>query len=163
MSLIIGDKSVVLFHYTLTVDGDTVDTSREEGGQPLAYLHGHGNIVPGLEKALAGLKAGDKRTVEVAPGEGYGEHDPRGVQKVPRTQFPTDVEIEEGMMFTAEDEDGVTQVHVKEVGQDYVVVDLNHPLAGETLHFDVEIVEVRAATPVELQHGHVHGPGGHHH
>lgn len=164
MSQIIGDKSVVLIHYTLTDDqGEVVDSSRVEGGQPLAYLHGMGNIVVGLEKALTGKKTGDQMKVVVAPAEGYGEHDPRGVQKVARAQFPTDVEIEVGMMFTAEDDDGVTQVHVKEVGPDHVVVDLNHPMAGKTLHFDIEIVDVRAATAVELQHGHVHGPGGHHH
>ena len=164
MTQTIGDKSVVLIHYTLTDDqGEVVDSSRGEGGQPLAYLHGMGNIVVGLEKALTGLKKGDQKKVQVAPAEGYGEHDPRGVQKVPRTQFPTDVEIEVGMMFTAEDEDGVTQVHVKEVAADHVVVDLNHPMAGKTLHFDIEIMDVRPATQVELQHGHVHGPGGHHH
>jgi FKBP-type peptidyl-prolyl cis-trans isomerase SlyD len=140
-----------------------VCSSDLEGGQPLAYLHGMGNIVVGLEKALTGLKKGDQKKVVVTPAEGYGEHDPRGVQKVPRTQFPTDVEIEPGMMFTAEDEDGVTQVYVQEVSADHVVVDLNHPMAGKTLHFDIEIVDVRAASATELQHGHVHGPGGHHH
>ena len=147
--MLIADKTAVQIHYTLTDDaGNVIDTSRDEGGQPLAYLHGMGNIVVGLEKALTGLKKGDQKKV---------------VQKVPRTQFPTDVEIEPGMMFTAEDEDGVTQVYVQEVSADHVVVDLNHPMAGKTLHFDIEIVDVRAASATELQHGHVHGPGGHHH
>ena len=93
--MLIADKTAVQIHYTLTDDaGNVIDTSRDEGGQPLAYLHGMGNIVVGLEKALTGLKKGDQKKVVVTPAEGYGEHDPRGVQKVPRTQFPTDVEIE---------------------------------------------------------------------
>lgn len=159
----IAADHVALIDYTLTLDdGSVVDSS--DGGEPLAYLHGHHNIVPGLERQLAGRKAGDAVDAVVPPAEGYGEFDPDGEQDVPRSAFPKNARIEEGMMFHSEDEDGNVQpLWVQAVSKDAVRVTSNHPLAGKTLHFKVQIREVRKATDEELEHGHVHGPGGHHH
>jgi FKBP-type peptidyl-prolyl cis-trans isomerase SlyD len=163
MSQIVADEKVVLFHYVLTDDdGETIDSSRDD--EPLAYLHGKGQIVSGLEKAMAGKKAGDTFQIDIAPADGYGEVEGPGPQAVERSAFPADTELEEGMMFNAEMPDGnLITLWVTEIQGDEVFVDQNHPLAGETLHFDVEIVEVRDATAEELAHGHAHGPGGHHH
>ncbi|HEX4895740.1 MAG TPA: peptidylprolyl isomerase [Solimonas sp.] len=158
----IAEQRVVLMHYTLTNDrGEVLDSS--QGHDPLAYLHGSGNIIPGLEKALLGKKAGDKLQVKVAPAEGYGERDERLLQNVPRRAFQGVKDIQPGMSFTAQGDRGPMRVVVTRVAGDMVTVDGNHPLAGETLNFDVEITEVRAATAEEMEHGHVHGPGGHHH
>lgn len=157
-----ADNCVVVIHYTLTDDsGETLDSSR--GGEPLAYLQGFGNIIPGLENALAGKQAGDCLKVSVAPGEGYGLRDEGMVQVVPRAAFGGAPDLEVGMQFHAQTPAGVRVVTIAKVEGDEVTVDGNHPLAGATLHFDVEITEVRAATEEELAHGHVHGPGGHHH
>jgi FKBP-type peptidyl-prolyl cis-trans isomerase SlyD len=159
----IGAKRVVTLHYTLK-DGAGKELDSSAGGEPLTYLHGSGQIVPGLEKALTGKRAGDKANVVVPPAEGYGERKGKGAQRVPRAAFAGIDEIEVGMAFDTEGDDGHSQtVWITAVEKDVVTIDLNHPLAGETLHFDVEIVAVRKATNEELSHGHVHGPGGHHH
>jgi FKBP-type peptidyl-prolyl cis-trans isomerase SlyD len=158
----IADNTAVTFHYTLTNDaGETLDSSR--GGEPLAYLHGAGNIVPGLEKALTGLKPGDVRKVTVAPAEGYGERAEQLVQKAPRSMFDGHMEPEVGLQFQADSTMGPMVVTVVALDGDTVTLDGNHALAGQTLHFDVEIVGVRAASAEERSHGHIHGPGGHHH
>jgi FKBP-type peptidyl-prolyl cis-trans isomerase SlyD len=158
----IAENTVASFHYTLTNDaGEVLDTSR--GREPLAYLHGAGNIVPGLEEAMVGHKAGDSFKVDVAPEDGYGNHHEGLVQDVPRAAFQGVDEIEPGMSFQANTPQGVHSVTVTKVTSEMVTVDGNHPLAGQTLHFDVEVTDVRAASAEELQHGHVHGPGGHHH
>ena len=158
----IAENTVASFHYTLTNDaGEVLDTSR--GRDPLVYLHGAGNIVPGLEEAMAGHKAGDSFKVDVAPEDGYGNHHEGLVQDVPRAAFQGVDEIEPGMSFQANTPQGVHSVTVTKVTSDTITVDGNHPLAGQTLHFDVEVTAVRAASAEELQHGHVHGPGGHHH
>ena len=159
----IGQDKVVLIHYTLTNDqGEVIDSS--SGGDPLAYLHGQGNIIPGLEKALEGKQAGDKLDVKVAPGEGYGERDDKLVQQVPRRAFSGAKDVQPGMQFHAQTSGGQMRVvTVTRVVGDMVTVDGNHPLAGENLNFAVEVTEVRDATEEELSHGHVHGPGGHHH
>ncbi len=158
----IARNSVATIHYTLRNDkGDVIDSS--DGREPLAYLHGHGNIVPGLERALEGKRAGDKLQVKVAAEDGYGTRDERLVQDVPREAFPTDVELQPGMQFHAQSSAGVHTVTVRDVGADSVKIDGNHPLAGEALSFDVTIDGVREATREELAHGHVHGEGGHHH
>ena len=160
--LVDADK-VVLIHYTLTDDsGEVLDTS--SGREPLAYLHGKGNIIPGLESALMGKKAGEKLNVQVEPAEGYGERDEQLVQDVPRQAFENVGEVNPGMQFQAQTPQGQTRiVTVTQVADDVVTVDANHPLAGARLTFDVEITEVRDATAEELAHGHVHGPGGHDH
>jgi FKBP-type peptidyl-prolyl cis-trans isomerase SlyD len=161
--LTIAPDTVVSIHYTLTLDdGELVDSS--QGDDALVYLHGHGNIVPGLESQLAGRKVGDVFTAVVAPEDGYGEHDPAGVQTVPRSSFPKEVEVQPGMQFQAENEDGTSaELTVTEVDGDEITIDLNHPLAGQTLHFEVKVAAIRRATAEELTHGHVHGPHGHHH
>lgn len=158
----IANDKVVTIHYTLTnAAGEVLDSS--EGAEPLAYLHGHGNIIPGLENALAGKTAGEKMDVSVAPAEGYGERVAELIQEVSRDLFDTEDDIKPGMQFHAQSDQGPRVVTVVEVTDTVVTIDGNHPLAGETLKFDVEITEVRDATAEELEHGHVHGPGGHHH
>jgi FKBP-type peptidyl-prolyl cis-trans isomerase SlyD len=159
----IATNSVVLIDYTLTNDqGNVIDTS--SGREPLAYLQGHQNIIPGLESALEGKSAGDRVQVSIAPAEGYGERDESLSQAVPRQMFEDADQITVGMQFHTQTEQGHQQVvTVTAVDADHVTVDANHPLAGETLNFDVTVVEVREALPEELAHGHVHGPGGHHH
>jgi FKBP-type peptidyl-prolyl cis-trans isomerase SlyD len=158
----ITNQKVVSIHYTLTnVDGDIIDSS--EGHEPLAYLHGFGNIIPGLENALAGRAAGERFTVSIAPDEGYGERDDAMVQSVPRSAFQGVDEIRPGMQFQAQSPEGMQLVTVLGVEADEVILDGNHPMAGLTLNFAVEITDVRDATREELEHGHVHGPGGHHH
>lgn len=162
-SIGIATGKVVTMHYTLQLsDGQVVDTS--EGSDPLAYLHGAGNIVPGLEKALEGKSAGDTLAVTVEPDEGYGTRHEEAVQQVPRQAFPPDAELREGLQFQATDPDGHPVMgRIAELEGDQVTVDFNHPLAGETLKFEIEVVDVRAATDEEKDHGHVHGPGGHAH
>lgn len=161
----IADNKVVAFHYTLTNEtGQTIDSSHQRE-EPLSYLHGHGNIIPGLEKALAGKEAGDKLEVRVGPDEGYGERHESLVQQVPTSAFEGagDNELQPGMQFQAQTEAGPRIFTITALEDDQVTVDGNHPLAGETLNFDVEITEVRDATDEEQEHGHVHGPGGHNH
>jgi FKBP-type peptidyl-prolyl cis-trans isomerase SlyD len=163
----IEDGKVVSVRYTLRNDaGEELDAS---GDAPLSYLHGARNIVPGLERKLTGRKVGDALEVIVDPGDGYGMRDPRAVQEVPRTAFPPDAPLEVGASFVVEAPSGeLLQLHVTAItagadGVDMIRCDANHPLAGERLHFAVEVVEVRDATAEERIHGHVHGPGGHAH
>ncbi len=145
----IAQNSVVAFHYTLTNDaGEVLDSS--EGRDPLTYLHGAGNIIPGLEKQLEGRTNGDKLTVAVEPNEGYGEVQPALVQEVPRDAFQGVEEVQPGMQFQAQTQEGPLMVTVTKVEGDTVTVDGNHPLAGEKLNFDVEITEVREATEDEV-------------
>ncbi len=156
MSLMIGDNAVVSIHYTLTDDdGAVLDSS--EGAEPLNYLHGAGNIIPGLEKALVGKTAGATLKVSVAPEEGYGDVQPDLLQQVPLAAFQGVETVEPGMAFEAHDAQGnVRSVVVKSVDDETVVVDANHPLAGVQLNFDVEVVAIRDATDEEIAHGHVH-------
>lgn len=157
----IESDTVVSIDYVLKDDaGQVLDQSK---GEPLAYLHGHRNIVPGLESALEGMEAGQSTTAQIAPEQGYGAHDPKKVLQVARAQLSPDVEPKVGMMLHAETEQGPVPLWVTGVADEQVTVDGNHPLAGKTLNFEVSIKDVRAATPEELTHGHVHGPGGHHH
>jgi FKBP-type peptidyl-prolyl cis-trans isomerase SlyD len=157
----VGKDCVVSLDYRLHLgDGEVVDQSAP--GSPLSYMHGRGQIVPGLEGKLEGMAAGEAKQVVVQPGEGYGEYDNRGVQEVPRAMFPPNADLQVGMMVTAQTPQGEIPFVIKEVKKDSVVIDLNHPLAGKTLHFDVTVREVRGATSEELEHGHAHGPGGHH-
>jgi FKBP-type peptidyl-prolyl cis-trans isomerase SlyD len=158
----IADEAVVSMHYTLKDDkGEVIDSS--DGSEPLTYLQGASNIIPGLEEALAGKKKGDKLHVTVPPEKGYGERDERLVQAIPKNQFQDADRLKAGMQFQIRSQGGPMVLTVVEVKDSEVVVDGNSPLAGQTLHFDVEITDVRPATEEELAHGHVHGPGGHHH
>lgn len=157
----IAPRCVAYFHYTLTNDaGEVLDSS--EGREPLAYLHGAGNIIPGLERAMEGHEAGDAFSVDVEPEDGYGPRVPALVQQVPRNQFP-EMDLEPGMRFSTESNRGPMTVVITEVAEDLVTVDGNHPLAGERLHFAIEVAEVREATTEEVLHGHVHGADGHDH
>lgn len=159
----VGKGSVVSVDYELHLgDGKVVDAS--EPGEPMAYIHGEGQIVPGLEQALEGLSVGDAKQVVVSPEDGYGDHDARGVQEVPKSAFPADMQPAIGMELLAQGPDGeAVPFVIREVKPESIVIDLNHPLAGKTLHFAVTVREVRAATEEELEHGHVHGADGHAH
>lgn len=158
----IANDKVVSIHYTLTNDdGETLDSSA--GQEPLTYLHGGGNIISGLENALAGRIVGDKFQVSIPPADGYGEHDNDMIQSVPKSAFEGVDEILPGMQFQAQTPEGMQLVSVIDVEGDQVILDGNHPMAGLTLNFAVEVTEIRDATDEELAHGHVHGPGGHHH
>ncbi|HUI62808.1 MAG TPA: peptidylprolyl isomerase [Steroidobacteraceae bacterium] len=155
-------NSVVTFHYTLKDDtGEVIDSS--SGQEPLAYLHGHGQIVAGLERELEGRSTGDKLSVKVPAADGYGEYNKALVQKVPRRALKGIANISVGMRLHAQSSEGARAVVVTHVAGDMVTLDGNHPLAGQNLNFDIEVTEVREATEEELSHGHVHGPGGHHH
>jgi FKBP-type peptidyl-prolyl cis-trans isomerase SlyD len=157
----ISAGKVVALHYTLRDDaGVLIDGSA--GAEPLYYLHGAENLVPGLETALTGHKTGDKLSVTVLPKDGYGLREGPGPQSVPRDAFPEDAELEEGMPFCVENDEGEEiELWITSVDEDEVLVDVNHPLAGVTLCFDVEVVSIRAATAEEQMHGHPHGAGGH--
>jgi FKBP-type peptidyl-prolyl cis-trans isomerase SlyD len=153
---------VVTMHYTLSDDGGAVLDSSQDG-DPLTYLHGHGNIVPGLEKALEGKEAGHKSRVTVVPAEGYGDVNPESIFEAPRAHFPEEANLAEGPRVYADGPNGQIVLTVVRLTETGAILDANHPLAGKTLHFNVEVVEVRDATQEELSHGHVHGAGGHHH
>lgn len=162
MTLLIGANSVVSFHYTLKNDaGDVLDSSA--GGAPLTYLHGAQNIIPGLESELQGKSTGAKFEATIAPDQAYGESRAELVQKINKEMFQGVDKIEPGMTFVAQGDGGrQQQVRVTEVSDNEVTVDANHPMAGMTLHFSVEVVEVREGTEQEIAHGHVH-QGGHDH
>ena len=158
----VSADSVVLIHYTLKDDSGTVLDS-SSGGNPLAYIQGHGNLVPGLEKALEGKSGGNTVAVTLSPAEGYGNRNEALVQRVPKRALQGSGEIRKGMQFQARTDEGMRLFTVIAIVGDMITLDGNHPLADKTLHFDVEVVSVREATAEELEHGHVHGPGGHHH
>jgi FKBP-type peptidyl-prolyl cis-trans isomerase SlyD len=158
----IAEDAVVSIHYTLTNDaGETLDSSA--GGDPLAYLHGKGNLIPGLERELAGKKTGDKFSVQIAPADGYGDYNKALVQRVPRRSLRGIKNVHVGMQLQTQTQHGPRTVTVTHVAGDMVTIDGNHPLAGQSLNFEIEVTDVRAATEEEIAHGHVHGPGGHHH
>jgi FKBP-type peptidyl-prolyl cis-trans isomerase SlyD len=158
----ISKHKAVAIEYTLTNDsGEVIDTS--EGQDPLSYLHGAGNLISGLEQALEGKSAGDALKVTISPEDAYGQRIDELVQIVPRDRFEGADELEVGMRFHASSDHGETLVTITDVSDDEVTVDGNHPLAGETLHFEVKIVDVRDASEEEVEHGHIHGPGGHDH
>lgn len=150
--------NVVTIRYTLHVENELIDQGE------LDYLHGHRNIVAGLEEALEGKAVGDQVVVAVPPEKGYGFYDPEGVQVVDRAAFPADAEVVEGAMFYAEDSQGNPMPFtVLNVDDNEVTIDFNHALAGETLNFEVTVTDVRPATPEELEHGHVHTAREHSH
>ncbi len=157
----VSDGKVVFIHYTLTNDqGEVLDSSK--GGEPLGYVHGIGSIIPGLAKALEGKQKGDQFEVTVPPEEAYGQRDETLIQRLPRSAFPEEVDLVPGMQFQARSAAGTQIITVTAVEGDEVTVDSNHPLAGESLTFAVEVTEVREATDEERIHGHVHGVGGEH-
>lgn len=159
----IADNAVVAIDYTLRNDeGEVLDSS--EGAQPLVYLHGAGNIIPGLEQALVGKQAGDELKAGIEPEDAYGEYSVELVATLNRSMFEGVDELQVGMQFHASAPDGGMQVvTIRDLDGDQVTVDGNHPLAGQRLNFEVKVVSVRAASDEEVAHGHVHGEGGHHH
>ena len=159
----IENNKVVTLEFTVK-NADTNEViESSEGGEPLLYLHGHSNVVPGLEKALAGKQVGDKYDVTLSPEEGYGVRDESLVQEVPKEAFQGVDNIQVGMAFTADGPQGPVVVEVTKIEGETVTIDANHPLADVTLGFSGEIKDIREASKEELDHGHVHGPGGHHH
>jgi FKBP-type peptidyl-prolyl cis-trans isomerase SlyD len=160
-ALKIEKDRVVQFHYTVSEQGqEPVETSKER--DPLAILAGHGNIIPGLDKALEGHVAGDSFGVDVPAAEAYGERRDGLTQRVPKKHFK-EQKLEPGMQVILNTNFGPRAVTIQKVGMSVVDVDLNHPMAGKDLHFDIEIVDVREASKEEIEHGHVHGDGGHAH
>ena len=158
-----GDM-VVGLHYSLQLeDGQLIDSS--EGLEPLYFLQGHGQIIPGLEQELYGMAVGDEKRVVVAPEHGYGEYRGDAQQVIDRDEFPPEVDLATGIPVELYDPDSgdTIDAFIAEIDDKEVVLDLNHPLAGKALYFDVQIVDVRPATASELDHGHVHQPGHHHH
>ena len=158
----IAADQVVSIHYTLKNDaGEVLDRSQADA--PLTYLHGRGNLIPGLERELTGKSSGDRLQVRIVPAEAYGEYDQGLVQRVPRRALKGVRDVRVGLQLQAQTAQGARVVTVTQLSGDLVTLDGNHPLAGQHLNFDVEVGAVRAATAEELAHGHVHGPGGHHH
>lgn len=156
----IAKNKVVSFDYTLTLeDGEVLDSS--DGRDPLSYIQGLGNIISGLEAAMEGRESGDVFKISIPPEDAYGIYNDELVQSVPRSMFDSGLEIVPGMEFSNEDNNAIFRVI--EIQKEHVVLDGNHPLAGEKLTFDIKITNVREASSEELSHGHVHGPGGHHH
>lgn len=155
----IEQNKVVSFHYTLSnADGDTIESS--QGRDPMVYLHGAGNIIPGLEKEMAGKEAGDTFNVTVQPAEAYGERSQSKLQRVPAKAFPNGNKVRPGQVVRLQTKQGPIQAIVVKVGRFNIDIDANHPMAGQVLTFDVEILDVRDATAEEIAHRHVHGPGG---
>ena len=161
--MLIANQHVVAIDYTLSNDaGEVIDSSA--GAEPLVYLHGAGNIIAGLEKALAGKAVGDELDVSIEPEEAYGEYSAELITNLGREMFEGVDELEVGMQFHASAPDGGMQiVTIRDIDGDQVTIDGNHPLAGQQLNFKVKVVSVRAASEEELAHGHVHGEGGHQH
>ncbi len=158
----ITKHSVATITYTLTDDdGAVIDASEES--EPMAYVHGTGSLVPGLESALEGKRRGDAFKIRILPEDAYGERDATMVHDVPRSDLPAESDIQVGMQFQARNEAEAFVVTVTDIVGDKVRLDANHPLAGIPLNFDVKVVDVRSATSEEIQHGHVHGPDDHHH
>lgn len=158
----IESETVVSFHYTLRDEnGKELETSR--GSEPSVYLHGANNIIRGLETAMTGRESGDVFTVSLAPAEAYGMRNPDKMQRVPVKHLAFRGKLEAGKVVQLNTAEGMRAVTVVKAGRHSADIDANHPLAGQTLTFDVEIVDLRPATPEEIAHGHAHGPGGHHH
>jgi len=154
----VGDGQVVSIAYRLQVNGEEIDASQENA--PLEYLHGFGNIIPGLEREMEGMALGESKHVTVSPEDGYGERDDEAFIEVPRSEFPSNLQLEEGIALRMEGEHGEPIfARIDRVDAEQVRLDFNHPLAGKELHFDVTVVGVRPATEEELEHGHPHTHG----
>lgn len=152
--------TVVAMNYTLTdTAGNILDASQ---GEPMEYMQGHQNIIPGLESALEGLKAGDRKQVTIQPDDAYGKHNPELIFALPLEQFGGQAP-QTGMVVQLQSPEGAMMATVVKIENNEVTLDANHPLAGQVLNFDVEIVSLRSASTEELSHGHPHGPNGHHH
>jgi len=159
----VAKNVVVSVQYKLWLDDENTLIEESDSDDPMVYLHGHDNIITGLERALEGLKVGDRKTVRLSAEDAYGEYDSEGVEVLDRAQLPPDLEPEEGMLLQIIDDDGgETVAEIVEVTDETITLDFNHPLAGEALRFEVEVTGLRSPTPEELAHGHVHQHGHHH-
>jgi FKBP-type peptidyl-prolyl cis-trans isomerase SlyD len=157
----VENNVVVTMNYTVKVDGDTVDTSQDH--EPIEFIQGQGHVIQGLESNLYGLQAGERKEFVVPPDEGYGELDPDALAEIPLSEFPTHIPLEPGVELLLKDEEGdEMQAYIVEVGEENVMLNFNHPLAGKDMHFSVEVVSLRWATAEELDHGHVHTHGHSH-
>jgi FKBP-type peptidyl-prolyl cis-trans isomerase SlyD len=157
----VQNGQVVAMEYTLWVDDEIVDSS--QGSEPLEFLAGHDNIIPGLESELHGMKIGDSKDVTVSAKDGYGEYEQDAIMDVPRQEFPKDMQVEEGMELSVRDDDGQARyARIERVEPESVRLNFNHPLAGKDLKFNVKVVSLREPTEEELEHGHVHQPGHDH-
>jgi len=156
-------NKVISFNYTLKDDqGAVIESTTNK--QPLTFISGQNQIIPKLEEALNGMLIGGKKNVKVEAAEAYGEYDEKAIQNVKKEQFPAEAKLEVGMRYVANSPDGKQMPFlITEVKEEDIKVDFNHPLAGKNLEFDVELLDIRDATPEEISHGHVHGPDGHHH
>ena len=162
MSVVEQDSVVsVMYTGTFPESGEVFDSNVNQ--QPLVFLVGHGNMIEGFEHEMLGAAMGETREFTLTPERAYGSRDDANVQSIPRSQFPEGMELEVGMVLGAQSDQGPMQFTVVDVNDEIVIVDLNHQMAGHTLHFSVEVVEIREATSDELAHGHAHGPGHHHH
>lgn len=162
MTMQVTNNTAVTINYTLTNDaGETIDSTN--GSDPLVYLHGNGSIIKGLEKALSKRNVGDKFTVRIEPAEAYGEFSDDMIQVISKEMFDGIENLEVGMQFNAAVNSGTSIITITKIDGDDVTIDGNHPLAGQALNFDIEIVNVRLATKDEIAHGHIHGEGCHHH
>jgi FKBP-type peptidyl-prolyl cis-trans isomerase SlyD len=162
MSDTVERDTVTTIHYAGTVlDGEVFDSS--DGGSPLAFLVGHGNMIAGFEQELMGAAVGEKREFTLTPDRAYGERDEDAIQQMERSLFPRELELEVGMVLAAHSDQGPVQMAITAIDGDLVTVDFNHQMAGMTICFSVEVMEVRSATADEMTHGHAHAPGGHHH
>lgn len=154
----VADNTAVSMEYTLTVDGEVLDSSKENGA--IEFLQGYGNIIPGLESELDGMAVGDSKDVVVTAKDGYGESDPDDIKDVSRDEFPEEIPLKVGVDLEMKDEDGhIVHGTILEVGKESIKMDFNHPLAGKELHFSVKVVSVREPTEEELAHGHIHSHG----
>ena len=159
MSDTVEQDTVATVHYTGTfVDGVQFDSS--EGKEPLVFMVGHRQMIPGFEQEILGAKVGEKREFTLTPDRAYGERDEDAVQKIDRNQFPEEMQLEVGMIVGAQSDQGPIQFSIKEIDGDMVTVDFNHQMAGMTLKFRVEVIDIRPASAEEILHGHAHGPGG---
>ncbi len=160
---VVENNVVVSMEYVLTVDGEVVDSSEETG--PIEFIQGSGEIIPGLEHGIDGMRVDENRSIVVPATDGYGEYDPSGVVSVPREQFPGDMELEPGVQLVVKDQEGhMLDASVAEIQEENILLDFNHPLAGKELNFDVTVLNLRNPTDEELAHGHVHGNNhGHDH
>lgn len=158
---VVANNMVVSMAYKLTVDGEVIDEARDH--KAIEFMQGHRNIIPGLEKEIAGMKVGESKSVVVVSEDGYGPVDEDAIEDIALSEFPDDVEPKKGLELQMKDSKGEESfARVLTVGKDSAKLDFNHPLAGKELNFDVKIVELRPATDEELSHGHVHSPGHHH-
>jgi FKBP-type peptidyl-prolyl cis-trans isomerase SlyD len=155
---VVADDMVISLDYTLSVNGEVLDSSEDEG--PIVFLQGHDNIIPGLEKEIIGMALGDSKDVIVTPEGGYGEREDEEIKDIPLSEFPEEIPLEAGIELQVKDDEGIEMYgRIVSVGEETVEMDFNHPLAGKTLQFSVKLVELRDATQEELAHGHVHSPG----